>query len=204
MGITKSSPFKPKDSSGGRFWGIQTIRGSDTPETFETPYMTRIWFGRLRVHIFHRGDADPDCHDHPWGFWTFPLRSYVEEFVTETRCLTCGMSLGACGLCLDSPEFTQHLHVVSAWRWHYRPAIHCHRVLGSYEGMEPNDASYFWPHGVAPRTVPRIGGRRIITVVWREPASREWGFTKKRLSKWCWVPWKTYVYEGGKDAPCGD
>ena len=31
-----------------------------------TPYMTRYWIGRLRLHIFYRGDADPDCHDHPW------------------------------------------------------------------------------------------------------------------------------------------
>lgn len=45
--------------------------------------MTRAWFGRLRFHVFFRGDQDPDCHDHPWGFWTFPLRSYVEEVLEE-------------------------------------------------------------------------------------------------------------------------
>ena len=38
-----------------------------------TPYMTRYtlvgcrWFS-LKLHHFHRGDSDPDFHDHPWPF----------------------------------------------------------------------------------------------------------------------------------------
>lgn len=38
-----------------------------------TPYMTRYtlidcrWF-TLKLHHFHRGDSDPDFHDHPWPF----------------------------------------------------------------------------------------------------------------------------------------
>ena len=68
-------------TSAGKLFGMSRIYGANGDH--ETVYMTRFWFGRLRFHIFHRGDADPDCHDHPWGFWTFPLRSYVEEVLEE-------------------------------------------------------------------------------------------------------------------------
>lgn len=194
MGIVKSGLFSPKHSSNGRFWGIQTIRGSDTPGTPETPYMTRVWLGRLRLHVFHRGDADPDCHDHPWGFWTFPLRSYVEEVVEPIR------DTLRPGYPDPEPRFFTRLQIVPAFRWTYRPATHCHRVLGSYEGRLHVDQ--FFPGAV--RDAPRIGARKIVTLVWREPTTRAWGFRKKRLGRWCWVPWVTYVYEGGKDAPCSD
>lgn len=48
-------------------------------------YLTRIKLSpkikgyRLMLHIFWEGDPDPDCHDHPWDFYTFPLVSYDEE-----------------------------------------------------------------------------------------------------------------------------
>jgi hypothetical protein len=42
------------------------------------PYLTRVhllrwWRGRLYLHYFHRGDAEPYNHDHPWPFWSLIL-----------------------------------------------------------------------------------------------------------------------------------
>jgi hypothetical protein len=76
-----------------------------------TPYLTRVILGRLRIHIFHRGDADADPHDHPADFWTFPLVSYVEEYLDKA------------GL--------RRRRVVKAFRLHRRRAEHAHRVIGS-------------------------------------------------------------------------
>jgi hypothetical protein len=74
------------------------------------PYLTRVLLGPLRLHIFHRGDLDPDPHDHPADFWTFPLVSYVEEFRT-------------------ADGFTE-TRVVRAFRLHHRTAEFAHRVIG--------------------------------------------------------------------------
>lgn len=182
MGMTKTEQFKPKHSSAGRRAGIQTIYGADSPDHPETPYMTRIWLGRLRLHIFHRGDVDPDCHDHPWDFWTFPLNSYVEEVA---------VMVGQKGDYDENlrkrleHEFGTYRQVVPAWRLTFRPAKHCHRVLG------PERRHWLW-------------GTKIVTLVWRGQARRAWGFLKNRDGRWCWQFWKDYVYGGGKDAPCGD
>ena len=73
---------KKQTSSAGRWWGRSVIYGKE--DEHATPYMTRYWIGRLRLHIFHRGDQDPDCHDHPWDFWTFPFTPYVEEVAEPT------------------------------------------------------------------------------------------------------------------------
>lgn len=94
-----------------RFFHYETIgEGS--------PYMTRLLLGRLRLHIFHRGDGDADPHNHPWSFTTFPLTGYVEE-VTH---------LAADGTIRRTTE------VVRAWRFHRRDAAHLHRVLGPLPG----------------------------------------------------------------------
>ena len=82
----------------------------------ETCYLTRIkltpmtrW-GGLYLHIFHRGDADPDPHDHPWSFWTLPTQTYLEEVMDAEGRVT--------------------LNAVLAWRWQHRRATHVHRVVG--------------------------------------------------------------------------
>ncbi len=74
-----------------------------------TPYLTRVVLGRLRLHLFHRGDADADLHDHPSDFWTFPLVSYVEEYLDE--------------------DGRRRDRVVRAFRFHQRRAEFAHRVL---------------------------------------------------------------------------
>ncbi len=80
------------------------------------PYLTRVklspqtrW-GRLYLHIIHGPDPDPDPHDHPWDFWTLPLRSYTEEVL------------------LDNGSIVKH--VVPAGRWSSRKAWYTHRILG--------------------------------------------------------------------------
>lgn len=175
----KTEKYGEPVSSAGRLFGAHTIiRGGNR-------YMTRFWFGRLRVHIFHRGDEDPDCHDHPWGFWTFPLRSYVEEVLEVHRDTVMPGDKD------PKPErfFTRH-QIVKAFRFHYRPATHAHRVLGAYNPAIYTPQQRYFPAATIP------------TIVWREKPSRRWGFTKNRDGRWCWMFWKDYVAEGGKDAPC--
>lgn len=89
------------------------------------PYQTRYrWKHRVgtqtRLHVFHRGDEDPDPHDHEWDFWTFPLTDYFEE-VWER---------GPKGV------WTIHIRKVEAFHWHFRKATHIHRVL-MLEGDSP-------------------------------------------------------------------
>lgn len=175
--------MKNQTTSAGRFMGRSTIyeKGNDG-----APYMTRYWFGRLRLHIFYRGDLDPDHHDHPWAFWTFPLTSYVEEVINP-----------------DVVHRVKHhddiwpshqisfRRVVKALRLHHRPATHTHRVLGAWSGGYDKLEGF-------PETKPG----KIVTIVWRGPDERRWGFLKHRDGRWCWVHWKEYVFGNGKSAPC--
>ncbi|RWI98494.1 MAG: hypothetical protein E5X86_26655 [Mesorhizobium sp.] len=164
-----------------RFFGFETIYGVDGEHA--TPFLTRIRTGRLRIHIFHRGDADPDPHDHPWDFWTFPLTSYVEEVV-------------------DRGSMNVFRQVVPAWRWSYRPAEHTHRVLGRYDSLATMEvvigAFVFGARRVPPQCQPG----KIITIVWQGKSNRKWGFLRNRDGNWCWTPWREYVFGGGKHAPC--
>jgi len=222
---------KKAKTSAGKLFGINRIYGADGDH--ETPYMTRAWFGRLRLHVFHRGDADPDCHDHPWGFWTFPLRSYVEEVLEERvetkwvpdRPVLSGYDRDGDPIWLDHQTiggghqekrtyFERRLQIAHAFRWHYRPATHTHRVLGVWDKNFDGWAKTGYRYATVPSRVPNderivvvpafkpIGN--IPTIVWRDAPSRPWGFVKERLGKWCWTPWMTYVFEGGKEAPCGE
>jgi len=168
---------KPVASSAGKFLGWNTIYGRDGEHG--TPYMTRVWFWGLRLHIFHRPDLDEDCHDHPWDFTTFPIwpiHGYVEEIVLPTA---------------GADKFLKWRQRVPSFRFSFRPATHCHRVLGAYDKRRST-----WED---PREDP---SRKIVTLVWRGKANRAWGFLKNREGKWCWVGWRDYVFAGGKDGPC--
>jgi hypothetical protein len=83
-------------------------------------YLVRVMVGPLRLHVFLRGDADPDCHDHPADFWTFPLVPYVEVM----------------------PDGTSR--VVKAFRLHFRRAEFAHRVLGDSEDHRPVVTIVWW------------------------------------------------------------
>lgn len=164
----------------------------------DTPYMTRIRLGRLRLHIFHRGDADPDCHDHPWSFWTFPLRrgGYIEEYIYT---VPAGEVFWWKHKKHTAGEKIIRTQLVPGWTWSYREATHTHRVLyparlrgggHTMSMIEPARNKWAnWP---------------IVTLVWVGKSKRDWGFLRNRDGKWCWTPWKEYVFGGGKHAPCGD
>lgn len=142
-----------------RWWApIINIYGGPRGQR-ETCQLTRVLlspmtrWGRLYLHIFHREDLDRDPHDHPYGFWTFPInQGYTEDVFDPVA------------HCFKTVK-------VPAWRWTFRKATHCHRVTNAERG---------WP---------------VVTVVWRLPTAREWGF-------WCympgkswrhWTPWQGYV-----------
>lgn len=97
-----------------KFWSV--VYGSTLADA-ETPYLLRIMltpktrWGQLRMNVFFRGDKDPDPHDHPWPFWTFPLRSYREWYV-------------------DGTGGHMRQRVVKAFRLHHRPAGFKHIVQG--------------------------------------------------------------------------
>jgi hypothetical protein len=162
-------PWKPN---------ISTIYGEEGKH--KTPYMTRVTCRRARFHIFYRGDADPDPHDHPWGFWTFPFVSYVEEV-------------------LDHDTGLLRKRVVERFRWHYRPATFAHRVLHSQVLAD----GHHWQHYTSPALRYKLT-RRIYTFVWAEHPSRPWGFWKRAWfsKEWCHIYWKKYIFQGGKNAPC--
>lgn len=205
--MTETDPKtgKPVVSSAGKFLGMNTIYGRDGEHG--SPYMTRIWFWGLRLHIFHRPDLDEDCHDHPWDFWTIPLwpiHGYVEE-VAETVTHTYNPGSGAI---LQPPAEEHHksLQIVPGWWPSFRPAEHCHRVLGAYKpGLGHVAVQYSIgesgePTGVTSNIIDP--NRKIVTLVWRGKARRSWGFLKNRAGEWCWVAWRDYVFAGGKDGPC--
>lgn len=155
----------------GSPFGFSQIRGS---EAHKTLYMTRVRVGPVRFHFFHRGDQDQDCHDHPWDFWTFPLRSYVEEVT----------------VLVPGKEPTKHMNVVKAFRLHRRPATYCHRVIGLWAGNN------FTPK-TKPGTIPTIVFRGRTRRKWGFVRRDHYGV-------WCWTHWKKYVYEGGSEAPCDE
>lgn len=173
-------------SSQDRLFGAHTIIHDGES------YMTRYWFWRFRIHVFHRGDKDQDCHDHPWDFWTFPLTSYVEEVLQEMPQARRARDIK------PAPKFYTTTQVVKRFRAHRRSAEHCHRVLGSFEGYEES----FWRGLPNALRTPKVGTRRIVTLVYQGGVRRKWGFWKLRNGRWCWEFWKKYALEGGRDQPC--
>lgn len=183
--------YKGKKSSEEAFFGHSTIYGVEGEH--KTAYMTRLWIGRLRLHIFYRGDNDPDPHNHPWAFWTFPLTAYVEEVFTPNR-ETFEAKTGE-----PSPRYNSHRRIVPALRLNYRPAHHTHRVIGRWSGARTIETRM---GGWEVKLLPFVNNRKIVTIVWRGKKTNSWGFLKNRDGKWCWVGWKEYVFGGGKSAPC--
>lgn len=185
-GDLQENGIRVTNTSSGRFAGRSVIYGKD--DEHDTPYMTRYWIGRLRLHIFYRGDQDPDCHDHPWDFWTLPFSPYVEEVIVTGQG--------------DWERFKQ---IIPALRWSFRPAEHTHRVLGRWDGAMRVGAMTY--HATA-FSKPLLGEEpvgspgRLVTLVWRSREKRSWGFWKYRLGEFCWVGWREYVFGNGKNSPC--
>lgn len=150
-----------------------------------TPYLFRGWIGRLRLHIFYRGDQDRDPHDHPWGFRTFPLTSYAEEVTVKHV---------DGGVEKEVVSYEKHTNIVRAFRLHYRPATYLHRVRNRVRRQRNASNPDAWEDCPG----------KIYTLVWREGWKRDWGFLKTRDGRTCWQYWRDYVFNGGRNAPCGD
>lgn len=164
-----------------RRW-IRTIYGKQGEH--ETPYLTRVkltpctpW-GQAFLHCFHRGDQDPDPHDHPWAFYTFPLQTYIEER-------------------LDGLGGYITIKVVDRWKWHYRPATYTHRVLGPGDRAALRAGKYVLRRK---RLWTIIWKKRIerkwgFWVYWDDlPLHMKSDPNLKRWGVRYFVPWKVYIY----------
>lgn len=158
-------------------------------------YVTRLIIGRFRLQKFHRGDEDPDPHTHPADFWTFPLVEYYEEYLHTVP--------------IGGTEYyahkrygggDQYLRVrrVRRFRWHFRPAEYCHRILypanangGSYDGYSNQivDTRY----GITEGARSKAARWPIWTLNWWGPKRQEWGFVRDGKL----VPWRQYIREKG-------
>lgn len=199
-------------STHGRWYGKSTIYGAEDGEK-QTPYMVRYWIGRLRFHIFYRGDADPDCHDHPWDFWTFPLTPYVEEVLAPklVAMVRDKSEVFKESTICPSNSKVRYRQVVPRLKITFRPGTHAHRVLGRasvWAGglykQKPRVASgNRVPDGVPDALL--FDPRPIYTIVWRtapKNGPRNWGFFKNTDNRWCFDNFVKYIREGGKNAPC--
>ncbi len=180
---------------------IRRIYGAG--EDANTIYMTRVHltpmtrWGRLYLHIFHRGDADRDPHNHPFDFWTFPLTSYWEMVMDYEGELT--------------------VNKVRRWRWTKREATHVHRVVGPVTRFCQHTRREVYGDGLDELI---LGRRWFITLVWRGPTYRRWGFwvhddhkhfgmaglfmntnPTTRGGTRRWIPWRTYVYGEQQTSP---
>jgi len=141
------------------------------------PYMTRVSFTDwLVLHVFHRGDQDPDPHDHRRAFITFPLRSYVEEVYFHR------------GHMAGRSDF----RVVRAGRPHFRGKTFTHRVIGLWDGSRDHLTC-------KPATGATDG--EIVTLVWWLGRKRgTWGFwCWPRTGLWArrgFVDWRDYIHRG--------
>lgn len=166
-----------------RFFGKSTIYDHANDGT---PYATRYWIGRLRLHIFYRGDLDVDCHDHPWDFWTFPLTSYVEE-VLDPRIADAARtfsSIRGAFICPPSKK-NKSDQLVRAFRFHFRKAEHTHRLIGRWAGFSQTRTGGVY-EGFAPgrEHTPISCAGKIITLVWRGKSERRWGFVQNVDNLW--------------------
>lgn len=115
------------------------------------------------MNWFHRGDEDRDPHDHPWDFWTFPLRGYYEEHWEPDRVSQC---------------WTHSIRWVAPFRWHWRSAEHLHRVLGPNPRYEPD-------HPARILTLVRVGQRRRKWTFSVEDSDARYGRAN--------IPWQRYL-----------
>lgn len=137
------------------------------------PYRWELKIGRLAIYKYYRGDSDPDAHDHPANFHTFPLVGYVENV-------------------FDPVRNAWALRVVEAWKLHYRRATFCHRVEGRWTGLR-HDAHSREP-ALRLRPIAQSTTGTFWTIVWWGTEFREWGFYRRGL----WIPWQEYINGTGK------
>jgi len=161
----------------------------------ETPYLDRyilyILGPTLRLHKFWRGDDDRAPHDHPWVFWTFPLRSYVETVeyccegeygphVPEETCMVTSRCINGINEQFAWAKYPgwqdtiiRRDNIVPAFRISKRPAKYRHIVRGRADGSDKP----FW------------------TFVVSGSVTNKWGFWPKAWKFVPWREWRQYVKE---------
>lgn len=179
-------------STNGKLFG-RSVLGERREGRDRDVYMVRYWFGPLRFHVMHRGDAGECPHDHPWWFITFPLTSYVEEILVERNALTG-----------TAPRLEKRLNVVKALRLHFRPAKYAHRILGPLANdIRPSERAFhedqygrfiavddYIAHMSDSQLTrlrekyPTVYGRKIRTIVLRGPVKWSWGFYTDWKGSW--------------------
>lgn len=181
------------------FIGAHTI----IEEGQTSPYMFRAWIGRLRYHLFYRGDSDPDCHDHPWWFITFPLTAYVEEVIAPKLVARVEQTLADIGESTVCPpsKAVRYLQVVPAYRFSFRSAKHTHRVVGAWTGYWITPSGWRTKHPEKYDVLEIDYEKPIRTIVFRGAIKHDWGFLKNRGTLWCWESFRRYR-DGGRNAPC--
>jgi len=168
---------------------VQDIVGRDDGK--ETLYLRRFfltprWKWQLLLHVFYRGDEDPDPHDHPWDFWTFPLgrHGYVEEEMSSY-----GYSL---------------LFHVPGRRWTFRPSSHIHRVVGPVDPTSemPSVGRDLFPMATLILRTRAHGTWgfwvRDDNKAMEQACGRYWDGNPRRGRR-VWVPWRTYIYGRPQD-----
>ena len=151
-------------------------------------YLERYRFRRYRINIFHRPDRDPHCHTHPWGFKTFPLVSYYEEYVRTATAV----------------EHWEHktyqpgqkylaTRPVPAFKWSVRDADFCHRIIHStYTNKEHSLRKHV--RSFQPQYWAEASKKIITFMITDDEEDRDWGFWVNGVV----VPWRTYItsYKG--------
>lgn len=178
---------KPNGSTHKKLFGRSDLR--DPIEG--SRYMTRWFFGSLRIHKMYRGDLQRDCHDHPWWFVTFPFTSYVEEVLR-----------------FRNGTYFRELNIVKAWRFHFRPARYTHRILGPYDKKRTLTDQYFQSTLTGSWNRVSEQTKTMWTFVLRGKVKMKWGFwaVEHEADEGVWVPAKDYFdslnvpYEEGATA----
>jgi hypothetical protein len=140
---------------GGRRFGFEYSRVGVGPTPYLDRYITYLGGISLRLHKFWRGDDDRAPHDHPWDFWTFPLRGYWEK-VPVCDELTWEFE----------EENYYEMRPVRAFRFHHRAAKYRHIVVGRLDGKQKP----FWTFVVSGKLRNKWGFWPTPTkfVPWRE------------------------------------
>lgn len=143
------------------------------PDPYRTVWQMWTPWGKLKLHLFHRGDRDHAFHDHPADFWTFPLTSYVDHpFDPETR----------------QPR---PYELVRAFRVHYRPAEYAHKLIGRAEGHDGvSPLKRVWTIVWEKHNRRQWGFWQRLPSTWDRPTTQ-----------WTWMHWRTFLIATGQIEP---
>ena len=141
--------------------------------------------GKVFLHLFHRGDAEPYNHDHPWPFWSLILWGGYWEVTECTAPAEVRDALQAGELVPQSWEDGVMI---------LRKPVYRRKWYGPFRLLRrPAE----WRHRAE---LPE--GKRCWTLIWTGPKIRSWGF-------WCpqrgWINWREHEKNQEAGQPgCGE